>query len=96
MRPIPIPVGVPEQLGGIRAVLGVEESLRGDPLDACEYVVRPSQLYPGRPCLSALVELDDQDRDRIARGGLIWLTLDGGEWPWRLDVTDPDAEPADG
>ena len=93
MRPIPIPEGVAEQVGGKRVVLGVEESFNGAPIDACEYVVRPSALYPGRPCMSALLELDDDDRAKIAAGAMIWLTFDGGELPWRLDVTDPTWSP---
>ncbi len=93
MRPIPIPDGVAEASGGRRVVIG-----GSDPTDPqftpCEYVVRPSEAYPGRPMFTALVELDDEDRTRIAQGAPIWLTLDGMEVPWSIDVDEGQHEVA--
>lgn len=88
MRPVPIPDGVADAMGGRRVVIGDDDPTRDD-VRPCEYVLTPSRIYPGRPCVSALVELDDQDRDRLAEGARIWLTIDGGEWPWTLTVEDP-------
>lgn len=83
--PVPIPDGVAEAMGGHRVVIGDPGDPSGD-VRPCEYVVRESLLYPGRPCVHALVELDSDDRERIAAGARLWLTLDGGELPWRIDV----------
>jgi hypothetical protein len=86
MRPIPIPDGWAEANGGRRVVIGEPGDPTRTDVRPCEYVLRTSVLYPGRPCLSALVELDDVDRRRIADGARLWLTLDGGELPWAIDV----------
>lgn len=88
MRPVPIPDGVAEAMGGRRVVIGEPGDPTREDVRPCEYVVRPSALYPGRPCVSALVELTDEDRRRLARGGHIWLTLDGGELPWSLEAVE--------
>lgn len=85
MRALPIPDGVAEAMGGARIVIGESDPTRDD-VRPCEYVMTPSKLYPGRPCVHALIELDDAERARIADGARIWLTLDGGEWPWTLQV----------
>lgn len=86
MRAVPIPDGVAEKMGGRRIVIGEP----GDPTRAdvrpCEYILTSSALYPGRGCVTALVELDDQDRELIAAGARVWLTMDGGELPWSLTV----------
>lgn len=42
-----------------------------------------------RPCVTALIELDDDDRAAIAAGARLSLTLDGGELPWSLAVEPP-------
>lgn len=83
MRPIPIPDGVAEQLGGRRVVIGESDPTRDD-VRPCEYIVTDSILYRGRPAVSALIELDDADRAAAASGARLWLTLDGGELPWLL------------
>ena len=86
MRPLPIPDGVAEALGGKRVVIGEPGDPTRDDVRPCEYVVTASELYPGRPCVQTLVDLDDADRAAIADGARIWLTLDGGEVPWSLTV----------
>jgi hypothetical protein len=73
-------------MGGQRAVIGEPGDPTRDDVRPCEYVVTPSTLYPGRPTVSALIELDDDERAAIAAGARIWLTLDGGELPWSLTV----------
>ncbi len=52
----------------------------------CEYVVTDSTLCPGRPCVNALVAFDADERERIAAGFPVWLSLDGGELPWAITV----------
>lgn len=89
MRPVPIPDGVPEAMGGQRLVIGEPGDPTREDVRPCEYVVTRSELYPGRPCVWALVELDDEDREAIARGARIWLSMDGGELPWSLSVARP-------
>lgn len=91
MRPIPIPDGVAEAMGGQRVIIGESGDPTRDDVRPCEYVVTASTLYPGRPTVTALVVLDDEDRRRIADGALISLTLDGGELPWSLAVEDSPA-----
>lgn len=88
MIPVPIPDGVAEAMGGKRIVIGDPGDPTGN-VRPCEYVMTASPNYPGKPCVHALVELDDHDRERIAAGARLWLTLDGGELPWRLEVADP-------
>lgn len=83
MRAIPIPDGVAEASGGRRVVIGESDPTRDD-VRPCEYVVTPSALYPGRPCVTALIELDDDDRAALAAGAKLALTLDGGELPWSI------------
>ncbi len=88
MRPTLIPDGVAEAMEGQRVVIGEPGDPTREDVRPCEYVVTASELYPGRPRVLALVELDDSDRERIARGGHIWLTLDGGEVAWSLTATE--------
>lgn len=89
MNPTPIPDGVAEAMGGRRVVLGDSDPTRDD-VRPCEYVVTPSDLYPGRPCFTARIELSDEDRAAVAAGALLWLSLDGAEVPWALGLgTDP-------
>lgn len=85
MRPIPIPDGLAEELGGRRVVIGEPDPTRDD-VRPCEYIVTASTLYPGRPAVTSLVELDNEERAVLAAGGRICLTLDGGELPWSLGV----------
>lgn len=87
MNAIPIPDGVAEAMGGKRIVIGESDPTRDD-VRPCEYVLTASQLYPGRPVVTALVALDDEERRRIAAGAHISLTLDGGELPWSLSVEE--------
>lgn len=87
MRPVPIPDGVAEALGGKRIVIGEADPTRDD-VRPCEYVLLPSDLYPGRPAVLALVDMDAHERQRIAEGARIWLRLDGGELPWSLMVEE--------
>lgn len=85
VMPVPIPDGVAEAMGGRRVVIGDD----GDPTGAvrpCEYVLTASPNYPGKVSVHALVELDAGERERIAAGARIWLSLDGGELPWSLEV----------
>lgn len=82
MRPIPIP----KDVGGDRIVLGEPGDPTRTDVRPCEYVVLPSELYPGRSTYTALIELDDEDRQAIASGAQLALTLDGGELPWSLEV----------
>lgn len=84
MRPVPIPdelVAAGEQ----RVVIGESDPTRDD-VRPCEYLIAASELYPGRPTVSALIELDDDDRKAIAEGARLVLTMDGGELPWSLGV----------
>lgn len=85
MTPIPIPDGLAEDMGGYRTVIGEPDPTRDD-VRPCEYVVTASAIYPGRPCVSALVELDDADRAAIAAGAKLWMHMDGGELPWSIEV----------
>lgn len=85
MRPVPITAGMAEALGGQRVVIGESDPTRDD-VRPCEYIVTASELYPGRPAVSAVIELDDADRKAIAAGAGLVLTLDGGELPWSLQV----------
>jgi hypothetical protein len=71
---------LPSSWNGPRAVSGPDE-----------YAGRPSVEYPGRWRYLVRVELDDLDRDLVARGGVLWLDLDG-EVPWCIHVTGPDGE----
>lgn len=84
MRPIPIPDGLAESMGGRRVVIGELGDPTRDDVRPCEYVYTASALYPGRPCVTALIELDDEDRAALAAGARLSLTLDGGELPWSL------------
>jgi hypothetical protein len=83
MRPLPIPDGVAEAMGGHRVVFEEADPTRND-VRPCEYVVAPSELYPGRPVVSALIEVGDEDRAAIAEGARLWLHLQGDELPWSL------------
>jgi hypothetical protein len=89
MRPIPIPDGVAERMGGVRHVIGEPGDPTREDVRPCEYVLTESELYRGRPCVAALVELDDVDRELVAAGARLWLTMDGGELPWRLGLELP-------
>lgn len=95
MRPVPIPDGVAEAMGGQRVVIGEPGDPTREDVRPCEYVFTPSDLYPGRPCVTALIELDDADREAIANGARLSLTLDGGELPWSLAVEPPPQGAAD-
>jgi hypothetical protein len=90
MRPLPIPDGVAEAMGGRRVVIGEADPTRDD-VRPCEYVLTPSKLYPGRPVVSALIALSDEDRAAIAEGARLWLHLDGGELPWSIAVEGVEA-----
>ncbi len=85
MRPVPIPDGLAESVGGRRIVIG-----GSDPTDPevrpCEYIHTESTIFPGLPAVHALIELDDEDRKNIAAGARLWLHMDGGELPWSIDV----------
>lgn len=84
MRPIPIPDGVAEASGGRRIVIGEPGDPTREDVRPCEYIVTESALYPGRPCVTALIELDDEDRAALSAGAHLSLTFDGGELPWSL------------
>ena len=86
MRAVPIPDGMAEAAGGIRKVIGEDGDPTRDDVRPCEYILRPSELYPGRQTFTALVALDDEDRAAIAAGGRLALVLDGAEVPWSLQV----------
>ncbi len=86
MRATPLP----DSWAGQRAIIGPSDPTRDD-LRPCEYAVRSSREYPGRPRVLARIELDDADRDLIAAGAVLWLELDGGELPWQLHITGPRA-----
>lgn len=86
MRPIPIPDAVVNERGGNRRVIGEPGDPTRTDVRPCEYLVTASELYPGLPAVSALVELDDDDRAAIAAGARLWLTMEGGELPWSLEV----------
>jgi hypothetical protein len=86
MRPVPVPDSVLVATANEHGCYARKVTI-GDPardLHAVEYVAIPSELYPGRPCVTALIELDDDDRVAIAAGAHLALTLDGGELPWAL------------
>lgn len=84
MHAIPIPDGWAEELGGRRVVIGEPGDPTRTDVRPAEYLVRPSTLYPGQPSFGALIELDDHDRELLAAGGRLWLTLDGAEVPWSV------------
>ncbi len=86
MRAIPIPEGMAEAMGGKRVVIGEPGDPTRQDVRPCEYVITASELYPGRPCVHALIELDDDDRSHLAHGAKVVLTMDGGELPWSLFV----------
>lgn len=83
MRATPLP----DSWIGQRRVIGPADPTRDD-MRACEYAVAPSHEYPGRPRVTVRVDLDDEDREILARGGVIWLEMDGGELPWALIATE--------
>jgi len=68
MRPVPIPDGLAESMNGHRVVIGEPGDPTRDDVRPCEYVVTPSDIYSGRPCVHALIELDDDDRADLAPG----------------------------
>jgi hypothetical protein len=84
---LPMPPALVEQLGA-RGTVVIGEP--GDPtredVRPAEYALSDSALYPGRSACTVLVDLDDAERARIAAGGRLLLTLDGGELPWSIDV----------
>lgn len=89
MRPTPLP----KSWAGQVFIIG--DTSRG--LAPCTYAVAPSQLFPGRPRVVARIELTAEDRHLISQGAVLWLEMDGGELPWQLTLTDPNAEvPLDG
>jgi len=85
VRAVPIPQALAQALGGERVVIGESDPTRDD-VRPCEYVVGRSTLYPGRPTVTALIEIEDDERQAIAEGGRLLLTLDGGGLPWSIDV----------
>lgn len=85
MRAVPIPDGVAESMGGRRVVIGESDPTRED-VRPCEYVLTQSKIYPGRPAVHALVEIEPEEREAIASGARLILTLDGGELPWAITV----------
>ena len=87
-QPIPIPDGVAEAMGGRRVVIGEPGDPTRTDVRPCEYVATDSTLYPGRPCFRALVMLTEDERAAVAVGAPLWLTLDGGELPWSIDVAE--------
>lgn len=75
-------------MGTQRIVIGPSDPTRDD-LRPCEYLVYPSRIMPGRPVVTALVELGDDDRAAIAAGARLVLHMDGHEVPWELAVRPP-------
>ena len=88
MRAIPIPDGVAEASGGRRVIIGEPGDPTRDDVRPCEYVLTDSAMYPGRPCLTALIALDDDERRALAEGAKLSLTLDGAEVPWSIHVEE--------
>lgn len=88
VNPVPIPDGVAEAMGGKRVVIGEPGDPTRTDVRPCEYVVKPSDLYPGRPQVWTLIVLDDEDRAKAAAGAMLWLQLDGGELPWSLQFAE--------
>lgn len=86
MIAVPIPDGMAEAMGGSRLVVGEPGDPTRTDVRPCEYVVTSSRLYPGRPCVHALIEVSDDEREAIADGARVLLTLDGAEVPWSLQV----------
>jgi hypothetical protein len=86
VRPIPIPDEVLAANPACRRVVIGENDPTRDDVRPCEYLVGPSTLYPGLPAVTALIELDDEDRAVLAAGGRLFLTLDGGELPWSIET----------
>lgn len=80
---------LPDSWEGVRWIIGPEDPTRDD-MRACEYAVRPSHEYPGRPRVMVRLELNDDDRAILTDGGVVWLELDGAEVPWSITVTDVD------
>lgn len=89
MRAVPIPDGEAERRGGQRVIIGEPGDPTREDVRPCEYVLLESELYPGRPAVLALVELDETDRELVAAGARLWLRLDGGELPWELSLELP-------
>lgn len=89
MRAVPIPDGVAEAAGGVRVVIGEPGDPTRTDVRPCEYIVRPSELYPGGHTFTVLVVLDDDERAAVADGHWVALTLDGAEVPWSLQVVPP-------
>lgn len=86
MRATPLP----GSWAGQRSIIGPADPTRDD-LRACEYAVIASREFPGFPMVLARIELDDDDRQLIAGGAVLWLELDGGELPWQIHITGPAA-----
>ena len=84
-----IPIPIPAHIEGRRVVIGEPGMNPADdnaPRPA-EYIVGESTLYPGAPTFSALLVLDDHEAQRIVEGQRhVWLTLDGAEVPWTVEV----------
>lgn len=90
MNAVPIPDGVAEASEGRRIVIGEPGDPTRTDVRPCEYVVTPSELYPGRLVFSALVELDEAEVECIELGARqFWLTLDGAEVPWSIVLATP-------
>lgn len=86
MRAIPISDAIAELLGGERTVIGEPGDPTRDDVRPCEYLLTESTLYPGRPAVTAIVELDDEDRELLADGAKLFLRMDGGELPWEIGI----------
>ena len=82
---------LPSSWEGQSVIIGPPDPTRDD-LRPCQYAIRASREFPGRPRVIARIELDDHDREIIAAGAVLWLELDGGELPWQLTLTDPASE----
>ncbi|MGH9982403.1 MAG: hypothetical protein ACRD8W_00415 [Nitrososphaeraceae archaeon] len=79
------PILWPENVEGKRFIIGESDPTRDD-VRPCEYILGVSHIYMGLWTYNALIELSDEDREAIANGGQIILTLDGAEMPWSLTV----------
>lgn len=86
VRPIPIPDGLAEAVGGRRVVIGEPGDPTREDVRPCEYIVRPSSLYQHANAYSSLIELDDAERALLAAGARLMLTLDGAEVPWSIGI----------
>jgi len=75
--------------GARRIVIGEPGDPTRTDVRPCEYLVTGSALYPGRPAVTARVGLSVNEREAVALGADLILTLDAGEVPWSIGVTRP-------